>query len=84
MVAIWTELFSDFSKFLIYLKSTLGTGYVWIYALILLAVVIYTIVELRRQVGEVEDKRKNQLRERFKRGEISREDYEAERKELEL
>lgn len=84
MAAIWTNLFSSFSEFLISLKIFTGTGYVWIYALILLAVVIYTIVELRRQVGNAENKRKSQLKERFKRGEISKEKYEAEKKELEL
>ncbi len=84
MAAIWTELFSSFSEFLIYLKTVTGTGYVWIYALILLAIVIYTIVQLRRQVGAAENKRKSQLKERFKRGEISKEEFEAEKKELEL
>lgn len=66
------------------LQDTKGSGYVWIYAIILLAVVVYTIFQLKRQVGEVEDKRKSQLKKRFKKGEISRETYEAEKKELEL
>lgn len=84
MAAIWTELFSSFSQFLIYLKSVTGTGYVWIYALILLAVVIYTIVQLRRQVEKTEDQRKSQLLERYRRGDISKKEYEAEIKELEF
>lgn len=83
MATIWTELFSGFSEFIIYLKSNVGKGFVWVYALILLAVVIFTIIQLKKQVGEAKNKRKNQLRERFKRGEISKDNYEEEKKELE-
>lgn len=77
------KLFSKISEIPIYLKSNVGTGFVWIYALVLLMVVIFTIIQLKKQVGEAKNKRKNQLRERFKRGEISKENYEAEKKELE-
>lgn len=84
MAAIWKHLFIRFSEILIYLQSNVSTGFVYVYALILLAVVIFTIVQLKKQVREAKNKRKGQLKERFKKGDISKESYDAEKKELEL
>ena len=65
-----------------------GMGFAVIMGLVLIAVIIYTIVALRKQVSEREKTTHNKptselLREQYARGEITKEEYEARKRELE-
>lgn len=62
-----------------------GTGLGILMGLIIIAVGIYTIIKLRKQVREKEDSYPKKpaselLKERYARGEISKEEYEDMRK----
>lgn len=63
-----------------------GTGLVWIYALVILVVFIYTVIKLRKQARKAEGKAKQPsgalLKARYERGEISKEEYEKKKKQI--
>lgn len=62
-----------------------GTGLVWIYGLILLVVFIYTVIKLRKQARKAEDASKKpsgELKAKYERGEISKEEYEEKKNEI--
>lgn len=60
----------------------LDSGSVFIFAVVLLAVVIYTFFQLRKQVRSAKEKRNEQLRHQFEEGEITKSEYEGKKKEL--
>lgn len=69
------------------LRFGISPGYAIIAAIVLVAVVIYTILAVRKQASAAEKKKEpnpslKQLEERYQRGEINREDYESKRKRL--
>ena len=72
---------------MIALRFGFSPGYAIVMAIVLVAVVIYTIVAVRKQAAAAEKKKKKnpalkQLEERYKRGEISREDFKVKEKRL--
>ena len=60
----------------------LESGPAVIIAVILLGVVIFTFIQLRKQVRHAKDKRNHQLRQRFEEGEISKSEYEEKKKDF--
>lgn len=63
------------------LRIGLAKGFAVIMALVLLCVVIYTVIKLRKQVKQVNNPENRQerslLKDKFERGEISKEEYET-------
>lgn len=69
------------------LQFGISPGYAIISGIVLLAVLIYTILEVRKQAAAAEAKKTSdpamkQLQERYERGEISKEDYKKKKKRL--
>lgn len=65
-----------------------GKGFAIIMGLVLIAVIVYTVFALRKQVSKRENSTPKKptaelLREEYARGEIDKEEYEARKKELE-
>lgn len=53
-----------------------------IIAVILLVVVIYSFLQLRKQVARSKEKTNEHLRHQFKEGEISKNEFEGKKKDL--
>ena len=65
-----------------------GMGFAIIMGLVLIAVIVYTVFALRKQVSEREKPTPKKptaelFRKQYARGEISKEEYEARKRELE-
>lgn len=55
-------------------------GYAWIFGIVIIAVLIYTFIKLRKQASDAEASQgrstQDPLKEKYERDEISREEYE--------
>lgn len=55
-------------------------GYAWIFGLVIVAVLVYTFIKLRKQASNAEASQNkttgDPLKQKYERGEISREEYE--------
>lgn len=72
---------------MILLRFGISPGFAIITGLVLVAVLIYTIWAVRKQAAEAEERKEpnpalKQLENRYKRGEISKADYEKKKKRL--